>query len=71
MIATDDPRRDDVRALLERHLAFAHEDTPPGHVHALDLDGLLDPPITFVSARRDGELVGVVALKSSTPSMVR
>ena len=31
------------RALLERHLAFAREVTPAGHVHALDLDGLLDP----------------------------
>jgi putative acetyltransferase len=63
VIAPDDPRADDVRALLERHLAFARAVTPPGHVHALDLDGLLDPTVTFFSARRAGVLLGVGALK--------
>lgn len=63
VIAVDDPRADDVRALLERHLAFAFEHTPAQHVHALDLDGLLDPAITFVSARRDHQLLAVGALK--------
>jgi putative acetyltransferase len=63
VIAVDDPRADDVRALLARHLAFAHETTPPEHVHALDLDGLLDPALTFFAARRGGVLVGIGALK--------
>ena len=36
------------------HLAFAHEETPPEHVHALDLSGLLDPTVTLFSARRGG-----------------
>jgi putative acetyltransferase len=62
-IAVDDPRANDVRALLARHLAFAHEQTPPEHVHALDLTGLLEPAVTFFSARRDGGLVGIGALK--------
>ena len=62
-IQPDDPRRDDVGHLLERHLAFAVEHTPPGHVHALRLDGLLDPSISFFSVRVDCELVGVGALK--------
>jgi putative acetyltransferase len=48
---------------LERHLAFSRATSPPGHVHALDIDGLLDPAVTFFSARRDGELLGVGALK--------
>ena len=52
VIAVDDPGADDVRALLERHLAFAREVTPPGHVHALDADGLMDPAITLFSARQ-------------------
>ena len=52
VIAVDDPRADDVRALLECHLAFAREVTPPGHVHALDADSLMDPAITLFSARR-------------------
>ena len=63
VIAVDDPRRDDIRALLGRHLAMAHEVTPPGHVHALDVDALVDPSITFFSARRDEAVVGVGALK--------
>jgi putative acetyltransferase len=63
VIAVDDPRADDVRVLLARHLAFAHEHTPREDVHALDLSGLLDPAITFCSARRSGDLLGVGALK--------
>ena len=63
VIAVDDPRVDDVRALLEVHLAFSRAVTPPGHVHALGIDGLLDPAVTFFSARRDGVLLGVGALK--------
>jgi putative acetyltransferase len=67
VIALDDPRRDDVRALLEQHLAFAHETTPVENIHALDLDGLLDPAITFFSLRVDGELLGVGAIKQLDP----
>lgn len=52
-----------MRALLERHLAFALSVTPPEHAFALDVDGLLDPAITFLSYRDDGELLGVGALK--------
>ncbi len=63
VIAVDDPRADDVRALIGRHLGFANEHTPPQDVHALDLDGLLDPAVTFFSARRDGELLAIGALK--------
>jgi putative acetyltransferase len=63
VIAPDDPRADDVRALLERHLEFAFEHTPPVDVHALDLDGLLEPGITFYSARRDRDLLAIGALK--------
>jgi putative acetyltransferase len=62
-ISIDDPRAEDVRELMERHLAFAHSNTPPEDVHALDVDGLLDPAITLFSFRFDGELLGVGALK--------
>ena len=68
MIAEDNPLRPDVTALLERHLAFAHEVTPEGHVHALDVARLLDPSVTFFSARRDGELLGVGALRELDPT---
>jgi len=63
VIEVDDPRREDVHALLEEHLRFARSVTRPEDVYALDLDGLVDPSITFFSARLDGELVGVGALK--------
>lgn len=62
-IAVDDPLAGDVQELLAVHLAFANEVTPEGHVHALGMDGLLEPAVTFFSVRRDGELVGMGALK--------
>lgn len=37
--------------------------TPPEHAFALDVDGLLDPAVSFFSFRADGELLGVGAIK--------
>jgi putative acetyltransferase len=62
-ISVDDPGAPDVRALLASHLAFARAPTPPEDAHALDVDGLLDPAVTFFSLRRDGALLAVGALK--------
>ncbi len=62
-ISIEDPRAEDVRELLERHLAFAKSHTPPEDVHALEIDGLLDPAVTVFGFRLDGELLGVGALK--------
>jgi putative acetyltransferase len=62
-IEPDDPRMDDVRALLHRHLSFARDVTPPEDVHALDLDGLLDPSISFFSYREEGRLLAIGALR--------
>lgn len=59
----DDPRRDDVSALLQAHLDDMHATSPPESVHALDLDGLTAPGITFVTARADGVLLGCGAIK--------
>ena len=63
MIAVDDPRADDVRRLLRRHLSFSALLSPAEHVHALDLDGLLDPTVTLFSVRDGDELLGFGALK--------
>jgi putative acetyltransferase len=67
VIAADDPRADDVRELLARHLGFAREHSPPVDVHALDLDALLAPAISFFSARRPDlghdRLLAIGALK--------
>ena len=62
-IAADDPRKPDVRVLLERHLEFALAQTPPEHSFALVLAGLLDPAITFFSFRAHGGLLGIGAIK--------
>lgn len=67
MVDLDDPRADDVRSLLAAHLTFARSETPPEDAHALDLDGLLEPAVTFVSARRDGELMAIGALRELDP----
>jgi putative acetyltransferase len=63
VIETDDPRADDVRELLGRHLAYARATTLPHEVYALDVDALADPAVTFFSFRAGGELLGVAALK--------
>jgi len=62
-IAVDDPRDDDVRTLLDRHLAFAREVTPPDYDHAMEVDDLVGLAVTFFSVRRDGVVLGVGALK--------
>lgn len=62
-ITVDDPRSDDIRELLELHLAFCNLHSPPEDVHAMDVEGLTGPEITFLSCRVDGELVAVGALK--------
>jgi len=68
LIDSDDPRRPEVRAILERHLEFSFATTAPEHVFALDLDGLVAPGVHFVSARRGEAVLGIGALKSLDPS---
>jgi putative acetyltransferase len=62
-IAVEDPRAEDVHALLEAHIDFARATSPPEHVHALKPDGLLEPGLTLYGARRGGVLLGVGALR--------
>ncbi len=66
-ITVDDPRRPDVRALLDQHLAFALSQTPPEHSFALKVTGLLDPAITFFGLRADGVLLGIGAIRQLDP----
>ena len=47
---------------LESHLTFAYSEVPPEDRHALDIDGLKDPAVTFYSLRVAGELLAVGAL---------
>ena len=68
-ISADDPRKPDVRALLERHLTFCLSVTPPEHSFALDVDALVQPGIAFFSYRdADGTVLGVGAVKELDPA---
>jgi len=62
-IRIDDLAAPATRALIARHLDGMHDSSPPESVHALDVDGLRHPAITFWSAWIDGELAGIGALR--------
>jgi putative acetyltransferase len=51
-----------VVALLVEHLDDAARNSPPGSVHALDLDGLRAPDVTFWTAWSASDLLGFGAL---------
>lgn len=62
-IISDDPYAPDVLALLETHLRFTHDQSPPEDVHALDADSLIAEGVDFFSIRSNDGLLGVGALK--------
>jgi putative acetyltransferase len=63
-IRIDDLTGPEIQSLLEEHLKFTYETTPPESIHALQLDELRKPEITFWTAWEDGELMGCGALKA-------
>ena len=66
-IREDDLSGEAIATLLREHLAHMHAVTPVGSAHALDLDGLKTPDITFWSVWRGDELVGCGALRELDP----
>ena len=62
-IREDDLTSDAVVALIGQHLDEMHAHTPPGSVHALGVDALRGPGITFWSAWEQGVLLGCGGLK--------
>lgn len=62
-IVPDDLSGPDVTALLAHHLAEMHRNSPACKVHALPIERLREPDVTFYSAWRDRRLVGCGALK--------
>jgi putative acetyltransferase len=62
-IETDDLSRPAIHALLNEHLQDMYELSPPESVHALDLEKLRKPDITFWSAWDGPLLLGCGALK--------
>jgi putative acetyltransferase len=67
IIKKDDLTGENIIALLMDHLANMAKHSPPESRHALDLDGLKQPEITFWSVWDDGKLVGCGALKELDP----
>src|SRR5215471_18225016 len=66
-IKIDDLSGPEIHALLEEHLQDMKRHSPPESVHALDLEGLRKPEITFWAAWENGELLGCGALKELDP----
>ena len=62
-IEIDDLSRPQVHALLQEHLDDMYAWSPPESVHALDLDRLRGPAITFWTAWEGPLLLGSAALK--------
>ena len=64
-ITQEDPRR--AAALLQEHLADMASHSPPESVHALDIDALRGPDITFWTATQGTQLLGCGALLELDP----
>lgn len=62
-IVEDDLTGAEVTALLAMHVAEAHSVSPACKVHALPLEKLRDPAVTFYSAWRGDRLAAIGALK--------
>jgi putative acetyltransferase len=59
----DDLSGEGTRALIVRHLAGMHANSPPGSVHAFEVDKLRAPDVTFWSVWQGEEIAGCGALK--------
>ena len=68
VIRKDDLTGPEVHALLEAHLATMRSLSPPESIHALDLDGLRVPEVTFWTVWQDDALAGCGALKQLSAS---
>ena len=62
-IVVDDLSGPEIRELLEQHLANMRSLGPPESTHALPLEGLRQPDVTFWTVWENDELVGCGALK--------
>jgi putative acetyltransferase len=62
-IRIDNLNGSEIRALLQEHLANMRQISPPESIHALPIEGLRKPEVTFWSAWENDELLGCGALK--------
>ena len=66
-VRLDDVSTAEVRSLITEHLSGMQSESPPGHVHALAIESLRVPSITFWTAWSDGTLCGCGALRELDP----
>lgn len=62
-IRVDDLRGPEIAALLQEHLDDMAKWSPPESIHALDLERLRKPEITFWTVWEGGDLVGCGAIR--------
>ena len=62
-VRIDDLSGPEVALFLEEHLRDMRDASPPESKHALDLDGLRQPDITFWTVWEGSELIGCGAIK--------
>lgn len=67
VIRRDDLNGPEIAQLLQTHLDDAAKHSPPESIHALDLEGLRVPEITFWSVWSGRTLLGCGALKELSP----
>ena len=67
-IIVDNLEGPEIAELLSRHLEHAFEHSPPESVHALGLEALKAPEITFWSCWSGADLLGCGALKELNPA---
>ena len=68
-IVEDDLTGFEIAALLQFHLEQMQVNSPPGSVHALDIDRLRAPGMTFWTVWDDDGLAGCGALKALGPAL--
>jgi len=66
-IKVDDLTGPEIAALLNQHLESMYTHSPPESVHALPIDKLRSPDVTFWSVWENNDLLGCGALKELDP----
>lgn len=66
-IVIDDLAGPQIAEFLSAHLQEMRETSPPESTHALDIDALRKPDVTFWSVLEDGRILGCGALKRLDP----
>lgn len=70
-IKIDDLTGPEIATLLVDHMRYIEEASPPESRHALDINGLRQPGITFWSAWQGGELPGALKELDATHAEIK